>query len=162
MTDDKLQALYRRLTRDGVAPDADAVARLAAGEHLGEQHERVLGQLAASRAGSDALAVALEIAPESESLARALWRERGAGRTARPRALPLPWLAAAAAIAFGFTVMLKLTAPAVTQPAAPSAPVAAQPARADTISTVSFEEVAAVNDGFEAEAPSELLRDDFG
>src|SRR5687767_14196626 len=131
MTDDKLQALYRRLTRDGVAPDAEAVARLAAGEHLGDQHDRVLEQVASSRAGADALAVAFETGPEAETLARALWRERGVQRAARPRVLPLPWLAAAAAIAFGFTVMLKLTAPDATQSPAPSTPVAAQPTRSD-------------------------------
>ena len=165
---DRLFELYRSLAERTAAPDAEALARVAAGEHLGAEHEAVLLQAASSRAGADALAIALATSDNAAALARSLsLREARVGVrhavASYRRALPLPWLAAAAAIAVGFALMLEVGAPVQPSPqpvasdAAPSPPLAA-----DSLMQGSFEPASIVAaDSFESDTPPELFSDDF-
>ncbi len=147
---DRLEALYRKLAARGESPEAETVVRLAAGE----RDDDALARVAASRAGADALALALASGDDAHALAREFWRDAAAARR-RPRAVPMPWLAAAAAIATGFALMLKLSAPVAPD----VAPVAATP---DVINGGSFEEVAVVtSDSFESARDDAILTDDF-
>ena len=156
--DERLKDLYSKLVGSADAPSGDAIAALASGE----QDEAALLAAASSRAGGDALALLLATGDDAENLARAAWRTRAgsrdASRTPRPsRIVPLPWLAAAAAIAFGFTVMLKVSAP----PSPQNGPVAHAPDAADTLMDGgSFETATVSADDFESERP-ELFSDDF-
>lgn len=163
---DRLHALYRELSARTAAPDAEAIARLAAGE----RDDDALLAVSGSRAGSDALAVALAGAGDAHALATSLWRTNADARreAARSRgrvpALPVAWLAAAAAIAFGFTVMLKLSAPREL-PDAPIATAPAMPGAGEAMMQGSFEEGSVVADSFEAAPaqgePAPLFSDDF-
>ena len=154
--DERLKDLYAKLVARSEAPPAEALVALAAGA----RNDAALLEAASSRAGGDALALALASGDEAEALARGVWRSRSASRDSLPparpaRIVPLPWLAAAAAIAFGFTVMLKISAP----PSPETAPVAQEPA--DTMMDGgSFETATVAADGFEAERP-DLFSDDF-
>ena len=158
---ERLHSIYRRLAAQVQAPDGDAVARLASGE----RDDDALFAVAASNAGADALAIALASGDDAQALASASWRAASDARrpaaTTRRVALPLPWLAAAAAIAFGFTVMLKLSGPREL----PQAPVAAGPAAPvadEPLMSESFEAGAVVAaDSFESDARPELFSDDF-
>ena len=165
---DRLQALYRELSARAATPDADVIARLAAGE----RDDDALLAVSGSRAGSEALAVALAGADDAHALATSLWRTNADARRdavrsrGRVPALPVAWLAAAAAIAFGFTVMLKLSAPREL-PQAPVAVGPAVPGPGDAMMQGSFEEGAVVADSFEAAPAPErsekapLFSDDF-
>jgi len=158
---DRLFGLYRKLPDQGALPDAETLARLAAGEHLGADHDTVLAQVAGSRAAADALAIALATSDNAVALARVL-SPREARVDQRPavaapsyrRGVPIAWLAAAAAIAVGFALLLNLTAP--MQP--PTVPVAAtsMPSASpegDAMMRGSFEEGAVVADSFESDSP---------
>lgn len=165
---DRLFELYRSLAERTAAPDAEALARVAAGEHLGDGHEAVLMQAASSRAGADALAIALASSDHAAALARSLWlREARVGARhgveSFRRALPLPWLAAAAAIAVGFALMLEVGAPVQPSPHhVVSDASLSPPAAADSMMQGSFEPASVVAaDSFESDTPPELFSDDF-
>ncbi|HVF35098.1 MAG TPA: hypothetical protein VND91_07215 [Candidatus Saccharimonadia bacterium] len=165
---DRLSELYRKLSDQGAAPDAEALARLAAGDDLGADRDALLAQVAESRAAADALAIALAISDNAAALARAIApREarvdvRHAGASYR-RGVPLPWLAAAAAIAVGFALMLEVSAPVQPSPRDVASDAAVSPgAAADSLSEGSFEPTSIVAaDSFESDTPPELFSDDF-
>lgn len=98
-----LSQLYQRMTggpRAAEPLDADALARLAAGQHLGPGHDAALSALAGSSLNATALRVALAQADAAQALARGV---NGAEVVALPARRPAPaavrWLAMAAGVA---------------------------------------------------------------
>lgn len=84
------------------AGDADLIARLAAGEHLGERHDAELARIAASPQLSSLLRLALATQGPAEELSAgiaAFRAPRVAPFAARPRRRVLPWVAMAATVA---------------------------------------------------------------
>ena len=144
MTDERLKALA-----------ADALA--------GRADEAALIELSRSPAGRDALKLAMAAEADAEALAQAIASERGPvriahesrGRTAvrgTGRGRIARWAAVAAAVAFGFALMLKQV-----QTTPEQAPVASQPAEPtpdDRILAGDFEGAQSEHDA--------LFVDDFG
>lgn len=171
MTRPSLSELYRRSTAscDAQALDLDTLARLAAGENLGADHERVVAKLAQSAAHAAALRTALAVAPASEWLSSEAADPRRATRShrarrviARIRAPRWQWAALAASLFVGLAMLLPRGTP-VTE----VAPVAqhSQVLADDRILVGSFEEGAPALDGAAATeiAPDEgIFIDDFG
>jgi len=82
--------------------DAELIARLAAGEHLGERHDAELARIIASPVLASALRLAIATQEDAEMLARDIAREsapRVVPFVARPRNRALPWVALAATVA---------------------------------------------------------------
>lgn len=82
--------------------DAEIVARLAAGEHLGERHDAELARIASSPALSSLLKLALATQGPAEQLAAGiatLRAPRVVPFAAPPRRRVLPWVAMAATVA---------------------------------------------------------------
>jgi len=84
------------------ADDADLIARLAAGEHLGERHDAELARIAATPELASLLRLAIATQGPAEELAAgiaALRAPRVIPFAARPRRRALPWVALAATVA---------------------------------------------------------------
>lgn len=143
-----LAQLYQRMTAASTqAVDADALARLAAGQHVDEGHDASVAALACSATDATALRVALELAPASEALAHGV---RGADVvTLAPRRAAVRWLAMAAGVA---AVALVATLVVSPQQAADAPTAVATAVEDDAIFTVSFEGSIAASD----EAPEAL------
>ncbi|HET7845374.1 MAG TPA: hypothetical protein VFL14_14550 [Xanthomonadales bacterium] len=113
--------------------DADLIARLAAGEHLGERHDAELARIAASPALASVLRLALATQGPAEALAAGIEQHRAprvVPFAARPRRRVLPWVAMAATVAG-----VALLATSVQRDEAPAGgtTVAAQPQASDQI-----------------------------
>ena len=165
-----LSGLYRRASAGDGSPvlDADLLARLAAGEHLGEEHDRVVAALAQSATAAASVRAALATAPASAwleaELARAQGRARphGFGRAvahARGRRWQLAALAASAFLA------LALLMPRET-PVTPAAPMAQSPAAGadDWILAGDFEGAPRPEEPTHGSKPGDegIFIDDFG
>ncbi len=168
MTRPSLGQLYRQGARAGI--DADDVARLLAGEHLGARHELAVESLAGSAAGSQAWQVASALECEINGLAGAL-RDASTVVAFTPRPSRVrqiaPWAAAAALAAVAVTLgqlqpSVHLGAGTLAETSAPA--IAAD---ADVISRFSWEEgamVAALPAATPAVSPQrdDLFVDEFG
>jgi hypothetical protein len=84
MNDAQLKTLYRHwlgTSLEGdVAPEAEAIARLALGDSLGDGHDRALLALARSPEAAAAYRIARELAPNAQALARTLAPAQGVRR----------------------------------------------------------------------------------
>jgi len=141
-----LSELYREgcQTEQGETLDADSLARLAAGEHLGDRHDEVVAALAGSTTHAAALRTALAVAPDAEWLAGELRTGQGrqhAHRSARAivhaRSRRWQWAALAASAFLAVALLLPRESPLPRV-----APVASQAAQGsnDWILAGSFEE----------------------
>jgi hypothetical protein len=148
MTD--LARLYQRMTAAATeSVDADALARLAAGQHVGEGHDAAVAALSRSATDATALRIALEQASAAEALARGL---RGAEVVAlAPRRAAVRWLAMAAGVAAIALVATFVVAP---QRGVDAPPAVATATDEDAIFTVSFEGAIAATDEGPAVAPA--------
>jgi hypothetical protein len=140
------------------AGDADLIARLAAGEHLGERHEAELARIAASPALSSLLRLALASQGAAEELAAgiaALNAPRVVPFAARPRRRVLPWVAMAATVAG-----VALLATSLDRADAPSGePAVAQQATDDAIFGEAFE--GAIADAGESDSGDSIFSGEF-
>lgn len=154
-----LSQLYQRMTGGPAAAeplDADALARLATGQHLGPGHDAALAALAGSALNSTTLRIALAQGDAATALARGV---HGADVVALPARRHAPaavrWLAMAAGVAaialVGTLAMSPQSGLDSSQPAVATA------SDDDAIFTVSFEGSIAATD----EAPESTPGDDI-
>jgi hypothetical protein len=133
MNDAGLKSLYRRMTRDvdaALPPESASEPLSRAG--YPEVEGTPLDRIAASAAHADILRVAMELAPEAESLSREVARLRAPRRAPPARS----WLALAAGVGAA-AVLIAALRPEIGQ-----RPVAAEPVGSAAIFSVSFESAA--------------------
>ncbi len=149
-----LGQLYRQGARAGI--DADDVARLLAGEHLGSRHAAAVESLASSTAASSGWRVAASLKDEIAGLTSALHEASTVvaftPRPARVRHFA-PWAAAAAiaALAVALSTLRSPMDPVGHGLAEANAPAGSAAADTDLISRFSWEEGALI-----AAAPADI------
>lgn len=166
-----LSELYRRASAGDGTPalDPEQLARLAAGEHLGEAHDRVVAALAQSAPDAGSLRAALATTPASEWLAAELAggearsRPHGFGRTvAHARGRRWQWAALAASAFLALALLMpRNTTVAPSEPVVESTPTVAD----DWILAGDFEEGPSPEQSVHGAQPAGeegIFIDDFG